>query len=207
MKTAHHRHPIGGYTDEDRASWIHCATVDEMRYGGSDCVVVAGGPSARTEKHHPNYMAHWTIGCNRAVEFCRPDFAACFEPRKDTDVWACVKARPIPWVLSHITRDHPRLLLTPSKEDMKITGNAPLTFGQSPFYSMVAAVLMGFDTIGVLGLDMTRDRYNYKLGLEEAAYEGVCEFAKAQGSRIINLNPDSRLQAIPTGTWQEVRRK
>lgn len=215
MKIAHHRHPIGGYTDEDRATWIHFATVDEMRllFGGSDCAIVAGGPSSKgagpssTDELHANYMAHWTIGCNRAVEFCRPDLAACFEPRKDLDVWAVIKACPIPWVLSHISRDHQRLVLTPSKEDMKIAANAPLEFGQSPFYSMVSAVLMGFDTIGVIGLDMTRDRYNFKLGLEEAAYEGVCEFAESQGSRIINLNPDSRLQAIPKGGWEEIRGK
>lgn len=213
------------WTDSDRASWRYACTLSGMRnwWKGSDCVVVGGGPSAEAEDywvHHDDtgrgwtrYDQRWTIACNRSVSFCSPDFAACFEPRHDDkneekgDVWPLVKAAGVPFVLSHIPRDHPRCVLAPAKETMRQATVAPSGFGQSVFFATYCAIMLGFETIGLIGLDLTRDRYPAKLDREEVAYAGLRLFANEQDCRLINLNPQSRLTSIPTGSWEEVRRK
>ncbi len=226
------------WTDKERASWRHCCTLDQMRgwWKGSDCVVVAGGPSARVQPREyeqirdiaaavtalaDNYHTHWTIGCNRAVTTCRPDFAACFEQRKDRDVWDVVLAAGVPFVLSHISRDHPRTVITGPKMDVVswITGDTPKTgrhpnekgdmwLGQSTFCAIAAAVVLGFDTIAVIGLDLTDDRFGRRLLMHsEKCYAGLLDVAQDAGSRLINLNPHTNLQAIPIGSWTEVRTK
>lgn len=212
------------WTDEDRASWRSACTLESMRgwWAGSDCVVVGGGPSAIDRCHKiiasggagymPTFNDHWTIGCNRACRFASPDFAACFEPRKDTDVWDVVIASSATFILSHIPRDHPRTILTPSKDDLRDTAKAPAHFGQCPFFAIACAIRLGFQTIGVIGLDLTEDRYprtrrTTEWKTSEEAYHALAIYAVVHGSRLINLNPQTKLQAIPIGSWAEVRRK
>ena len=207
------------WTDEERATWRYACTLSGMRnwWKGSVCVVVGGGPSAMIcypdMPTRSEYANHWTIGCNRSVSFCQPDFAACFEPRKDDqhpergEVWELIQAASVPFVLSHITRDHPRCILTPSKDAMREAAGTTARFGQSPYFAVYCAIMLGFETVGIIGVDLTRDRYPRKLQLEEKCYAGLRRFAGSQGCRLINLNPRSRLTVIERGTWGEVRRK
>ncbi len=215
------------WTDTDRASWTHATTLQDMRdwWKGSDCIIVAAGDSGNPTNwdtawpgFQHAYATHWTIGCNRAARYCLPDFTMCMEPRKDTKVWTVVSAlSALPFVLSHIPRPHPRTVLVGEKGDVRnwIYGPDPerkeagnMNLGQSTFYAMAAAIVLGFETIGVIGLDIPEGRYPGGMVLQiEAAYAGIRDIAEAEGRRILNLNPVSRLKALATGGWEEVRTK
>ena len=213
------------WTDEDRASWRTCCTLESMRgwWAGSDCVVVGGGPSAAVSRlrHEEFSGSYWTIGCNRAATFAYTDFAACFEPRKDRDVWEVAKASSATFLLSHIPRDHPRTILTGPKMDVVSwidrstpridrhpTEKGQMWLGQSTFCALAAVLVLGFEIIGVIGLDLSEDRFGKRLLRQsERCYSGLLQIAKARGRRIINLNPHTRLQAFPLGGWDEVRTK
>ena len=217
------------WTDEDRASWRSACTLDSMRgwWAGSDCVVVGGGPSA-DPMHRAGEFAPWedlwSIAVNRAAGWFRPDFAACFEPRSDTAVWETIKDTPA-FVISHRTRPHPRVILTPPKDDVEpwITGKvtmqatqrarfphppARLALGQGTFFAIAAALCLGFETVGVIGLDLTKTVYD-RDGLRdaEAAYSALMKLAESMGRRIINLNKSSRLRSLRKGGWGEIRTK
>ena len=207
---------VSRWTDEERATWTHGGTLSTVRgwWSDSDCVIVAGGPSA-LEVDPLVYAEAWTITCNRAAVFAQPDFALCVEPRKDAEAWAAVAASSPAMVLSHIERPHPRTILTGSKKDVRpwiydsqpgIIEGPELALGQSTFFAMSAAIVLGFQTIGVIGLDLTEDRYP-NLRQSESAYLMLRRIANAEGRRIINLSPITRLRAIPAGRWDEVRGK
>jgi len=202
-------HPPEGYTDAERATWRHRFTLDEMAgsWWGEDCVVVGGGPSAaeaiRWQLFHREY---WTIGCNRAAVY-NVDIAACFEPRKDWPLWDAIKHTPA-LVLSHIPRDHPRVILTPGKQDIRDACGGPPAFGQSVYFATYCALVLGFETVGVIGLDLTPDRYRVPdVRLSNGAYRSLREFAEGRGQRVINLSRKSRVKALTAGGWEEVRRK
>jgi hypothetical protein len=179
----------------------------------------------------PMYVDIWTIACNRAVTFSSPDFAVCIEPFANP-VWPIMrKANPL-LVFSHICKDRrgnqpfPRIVQMPGKDPGEWifdpatddewtwrlkdqpTGTAykPFTLGQSPFYAAALAILMGFETIGLIGVDLTEDRYPDVRG-PNRVYGRLAKIAEALGSRLVNLSPDSRLESIPQGTWQEIRTK
>jgi hypothetical protein len=85
-------------------------------------------------------------------------------------------------------------------------------YGQSTFFAIRSAITLGFETIGVIGLDLTEDRYpRTRRETEwkqcEEAYGALAIYAVVHGSRLINLNPKTNLQAIPLGSWSEVRCK
>jgi hypothetical protein len=82
----------------------------------------------------------------------------------------------------------------------------PLKLGQSPFYAAAFAILMGFETVGLIGVDLTEDRYPDVRG-PNRVYGRLAKIAETLGSRLVNLSPDSRLESIPQGTWQEIRTK
>ncbi len=206
---------------------------------GEDCLVVGCGPSAvlyeyiRGDRAHQlgHYRTRWTIGCNRAVKFCSPDFAVCVEPRRDRGMWDIIaEANPL-IVFSHIDRPHPRAVLIGSKDVAEwlhdtdqqwdyITKTLPaaedrkplpvayerLRLGQSPFYAAAVAILLGFETIGLIGVDLTEDRYP-DVTKPNVAWGRLAAIATELGSRIINLNPDSRLETVPMGEWGEIRTK
>lgn len=192
---------------------------------GEDCVVVGCGPSAEPHRWEgptstPRWQDHWTIGCNRAVTFCSPDFAVCVEPRRDHEVWNIMREVSPLIVFSHIDKPHPRAVLIGSKDVRAWLGydrspcdgsiaepiGPPLRLGQSPFYAAAVAILLGFETIGLIGVDLTEDRWPNP-HKENEAWGRLAEVAKALGSRIVNLNPESRLETVPAGQWEEVRCK
>lgn len=209
--------------------------LDSLRnwMSGEDCVVVGCGPSARSNgdvsstPHAAKIWedgpcdtrqfrwfqekadSYWTIGCNRSVIYCSPNFAVCIEPSRDKSCWNVVAETSPFIVFTHIERPHPRAVLIPSKDvrtwfsgGIEPEGDR-LRLSQSPFFATAAAVLLGFETIGLIGIDLTEDRWP-DVRVENEAYGRLAELASGLGSRIINLNPDSRLTALPMGTWEEI---
>lgn len=202
---------------------------------GNDCVVVGCGPSAYAEYTHTAAASMqqqvpvprcWTIACNRAVTFASPDFAVCVEPHRDKTIWNIMAEAPVFAVFSHVTPEHihprgakkihPRFVHITCSDVLQWIDIAPLLddgkrrlrLGQSTFWALAVAIVLGFETIGVIGLDLTEDRFKDKqLATSEDAYGRLRTIAESMGRRIINLNPESRLKALPSGTWEEVRRK
>ena len=194
---------------------------------GEDCVIVGCGPSARRGVMMPanftgkkiEYPAHlvyeklWTIGCNTSVPFCSPDFVVCVEPPRDTAMWELMrKANPL-ILFSHIEmKDIPRVVKIDCANVREwLTPNDPrpddtLRLGQSPFFAAAVAIHLGFETIGLIGVDLTEDRYP-DLRRPNKAWGELAAIATGQGSRIINLNPESRLETVEKGGWEEIKSK
>ena len=197
---------------------------------GQDCVVVGCGPStadkssiaegypledAVTTRMMMRYEHRWTIGCNRSVPICSPDFAVCVEPARDKAIWHVI-AEASPFVIfSHIERPHPRAVQINSKDvrtwvgpEAWREGVEPLRLGQSAFYAAAVAMLMGFETIGLIGVDLTDDRYaESDAKRANDAYARLAGVAGGMGSRLVNLSTSSRLTSIPSAGWEDIRTK
>ena len=192
---------------------------------GEDCVVVGCGPSAQEVARdcpkgwEGDYAPHWTLACNRSVEFAQPDFAVCVEPARDP-LWKLIRQHAPLIVFSHIwdnrygVRPLSRMVKIGSKNVLDWltpghTNPAALTLAQCPFFATACAVLLGFETIGLIGVDMTNDETHTwpNVDRENLAYGRLADVASSMGSRISNLSPTSRLTSIPHGSWEEVNRK
>lgn len=196
--------------------------LDDLRgwMKGEDCVVVGCGPSATKAAGAwtTEFDERWTICCNRSVRMVSPDFAVCVEPYR-LPIWKLIREHAPLIVFSHVAgdarREPPcqRIVKIGSKNvaDWLTPGSdiQDLRLGQCPFYAIACAILLGFETIGVIGVDFanTEDRNWPNVDRENAAYGKLATIATAQGSRIINLSPTSRLTSVPQGSWEEVRRK
>jgi hypothetical protein len=187
---------------------------------GCDCVVVGGGPSGTHYALTGPVEHHWTIGCNRSVHYVnlRPDFAVIIDDHNDP-VWEDVK----PWRVAYYFTPHPPHKKLPKRlvqignfdadselapEDRRDLLRMPtLHIAQSPFYALAVATYLGFDTVGLIGVDLTEDRWPKVDGINRAYGELVQMLGTEYGTRFINLSPDSRLEAIPQGSWEDVRTK
>ena len=182
--------------------------------------MVGCGPSADPSATY--YADYWTVGCNRSVRFCRPDFAICVEPPRDREVWGAIRDSSPLVVFSHVatrrdgTRLHPRVVAfdetVNAARDVRpwLTGcssdpDDPLRLEQSPFYAAAAAALLGFERIGLVGVDLTADRYgDNTMRKSEAAWSRL---NRITNGRIVNLSSQSRLEAIPRAELDEIRPK
>ena len=186
---------------------------------GEHCLIVAPGPSASYVPQE-RYVSSWTIGCNRAVSICAPDFAVCVEPPNDRDCWSIIAAASPLFVFSHHEKRHPRVVLINNRDALPDLGlptpkndkGAPLylRFGSSVFYATVAALVLGFERIGLIGVDLDPKPRNYAPAFVDAfnaAFVSLDEIACARGQRIVNLNLESRLVAVEKVTWDTMRRK
>ena len=192
---------------------------------GEDCVVVGCGPSAAGPPSLPwnwvgNEKEWWTICCNRSVVNHPTDFALCVEPYRDAEVWAAVHAANPLIVFTHLSetasgrKAHPRSVKIGSKDVLEwlqpsgIKNKEPLRLGQSPFYAAAVAIFLGFENIGIIGVDWTADRCTDDEATRgNKAWRRLWEVAHVLGSRISNLSPTSRLKTIPQGEWQDIRTK
>jgi hypothetical protein len=172
-------------------------------------------------ERHCGFHRNWTIGCNRSVSFSHPDFGVCIEPFVDP-LWKLMRQAAPFAVLSHICEDrrgnrpHPRIVkmlgkdvaqwVTDKPAELPQDSTHPLIMGQSPFYAIAFAVMLGFETIGVIGVDLTEDRYPDPTPASKG-YARLGKVAKHLGSRVINLNPDSRMTGLEFGEWKEIRPK
>ena len=73
-------------------------------------------------------------------------------------------------------------------------------------WKRAVAILLGFETIGLIGVDLTEDRYP-NVDRPNHEWGRLAGIAEAMGSRIINLNPDSRLTSVASGGWGEIATK
>lgn len=180
---------------------------------GEDALVVGAGPSAWKVAQHV-YASHWTFGCNRAAAWCHPDFAVCFEPPGDSDCWDVVHASRPTFVLTHNGFKHPRAIELGSNDVCAwlFPGEKRdrLVLGMSPFYAAAAAMMMGCERIGLIGVDLTRDRFsnnNYVENAVRPAWRDLATLARERGQEIVNLNSTSRLEVIQHGDWKRIRGK
>lgn len=170
---------------------------DLMR--GEHALVVAPGPSAlRVSQDY--FEGHWTFGCNRAVAFCRPDFAVCVEPARDR-VWSVIRASRPTLVFTHTDRVKVARAVHIDRDLVTYfnTERTQLRLGMSPFYGTAVAMLMGFDRIGLVGVDLDgNERFsnpNFQREWEDKWGE-LNRIAIERGQDIVNLNTRSKLQAV-----------
>lgn len=179
-----------------------------------DAVVVGCGPSATDAENEIAYHRFWTFGCNRAVRFCEPDFGVCIEPPRDAEIWRTMRFAPLPMVFSQHSKRHPRVVEI-SVKDVRAWfhwddgDDKPLRISQSGFFATAVALFLGFETVGLIGLDMTAPVHDSKgeLGRINDAFMRLRGIAEAHDQRLLNLSPASRLATIERGPWSEMRRK
>jgi len=199
---------------------------------GSDCVVVASGPSADPGVYTTpedqeecyvfpmaaDYAERWTLGTNRAATFCHPDYAIAIDPYDDP-VWAEMQPYTAPVYFTGrdpATCPAPRAIQIGNfaeaeelqlRRDGHMLLHVPVqSIAQCPFFALSVAAYLGFETIGVIGVDLSEDRWPDVTRINET-YALMVETCKKQGSRVINLSPESRCTGIPAGKWEEVRGK
>ena len=183
-------------------------------FRGEDAIVVAPGPSSREPGWSEAYRSHWTIGCNRAVGYCEPDVAVCVEPFVDT-IWRTIRACSAATVFSHLCKDrrgrqpHPRIAQFPTKNvaawfDPGTTDD--LQCAMSPFWAAGVACWLGFSRVALIGVDLTKDRWPDPWR-ENRKWAALRQLLEAQGTFLFNLNPASRLEAIPAPQFLRLRGK
>lgn len=178
---------------------------------GEHCIVVCPGPSAGKIPHH-RYQSTWTITCNRAASFGSPDFAVCVEPPNDKDCWSVIDAAAPMFVFSQHTRRFSRVITWAGRPAWKMIHDQcsrKIEVGSSAFFAGIAAIALGFDRIGFIGLDLDPKRFSSP-AFRQAAENGfgeLAEEAKFRHSRILNLNPRSHLKALEHGSFDQIKRK
>jgi hypothetical protein len=188
-------------------------TMDSLRgwMSGEDCVVMGCGPSLQ-ETPLDLLQSRWTIGCNRSVLYHRPDFALCVEPPRDKEVWEAIRqASPI-LVFSHLEqpgRPHPRMVYINGKDvrkwwDPKHAQGDRLSVGQSPFMAAAAAAWLGFVRVGLIGVDLTKDRYG-DTSVCGRMWGTLRTFLEGHGTTLVNLSPASRLETVPKADWAAIQ--
>lgn len=185
-------------------------------FRGEHCVVVAPGPSSREPEFQGFYRSRWTIGCNRAVKYCDPDFALCVEPFRDP-IWPIMRESTAALVFSHLCKDrrgrqpHPRIVefssknvldwFRPDREDRK----QGLWCAMSPFWGVAVAAWLGFDVVGLVGVDLTPDRY-HEVWRENEKWSGLIDVIP-ETTQVVNLSPRSRLNAVGKGLPDQINIK
>lgn len=176
-------------------------------FRGEDAVVVGCGPSSG------GGGPRWTFGCNRAANDWSTDFGICVEPARDP-AWKSLKKTATPFVFTHqpVVRGrgpHPRMVQVPGTDVTKwfepFEGDR-LWLGQSPFYGAAVAAYLGFETVGLIGVDLTEDRYP-DAARPSKAYCRLRDLLEQQGTRLVNLSPASRLEGIEKADWDVIRSK
>lgn len=193
-------------------------------FAGEDCIVVGCGPSVYSFGRL-TYDRHWTIGCNKSVRMCSPDFVVCVEPAyKGRDSWEAVVEVSPAFVFTHVEsmrdgrKPHPRVIpldpnsnggrdVIPWVSGKKNESGDLLRLSQSPFFGAALAAVLGFETVGLIGVDLTVDRYPC-VKREERQWGRLAEFLYDQtGAKLVNLSEESRLTSVPRGGLHDIRPK
>lgn len=199
-------------------------TIESLRgwMRGQDCVVVGCGGSARFGAVFDAisfFNTRWTVACNRAVQFIRADFVCCVEPWRDKDLWRIVREESNPFIVfTNQAAENPERGRFVHTRAVKIdTQNVlrwltpdvdgELRLGQSPWYATAVAAYLGFETVGLIGVDFDDERRWPQVNRENTKWRELADACATLGTRVIQLNPRSRLTSIERGTWEEVRTK
>lgn len=183
--------------------------LDDLRglMHGQDCVVVGAGPSAmRAPKGY--YDSRWTIGCNRSVTWCAPDFAVCVEPRND-NAWKIIKAAAPLFTFTHLNDACHRCIEIDTDVSKWLPGiDGKLKLGMSPFYGAAVAIALDFQRIGLLGVDLDGDGGKYSNGKFqrewEQAFGMLRKCSEELGITLRNLNPQSHLTALQVADPRDI---
>ena len=200
--------------------------LDDMQgwFAGCDVVVAGCGPSVKRNAPWMRRLAaeHWTIACNRAAIWFQPTFAVCMERAADP-IWNALdphdamalfthrpvapqrggRKRPCPPRSVNLACKDVRSFLEPHEYTRdRMNG---LALNQATFYGIAVAAHLGFQTIGVAGLDLSGDRWPTDLHIEEAAYTRLRGIVERKGGRILNLSEESRLESFQRGTWDDIQ--
>jgi len=182
-------------------------------FSGADCVVVGCGPSAAGVAGLCEPL--WTIACNRSVQLVRSDFAVCVEPFVSR-LWPVMRAAGVPFVFAHICEDrrgrrpHPRIVQFDSKNVLdwfapeRTDRSSELWCAMSPFWAAAVGAWLGFERVGVIGVDLTEDRYP-DVRRENAAWQALRNLVIGR-TTILNLSRCSRLDILG-GHWTDFRPK
>lgn len=180
---------------------------------GEHGLVVAPGPSS-LEVPTERFYSHWTIGCNRALPYCFPDFAVCIETGKNP-AWRVVQAHRPLVTFTHLGDSPP----CPVRQMVRISMNvnewlpfdaqSKLFLGMSPFFAAAVGVYMGMKRVGLVGVDLHRNHYPQQKFRDdfEDRWTRLVATANHYGTELVNLNPTSSLQAVPKAGWETMRAK
>jgi len=185
-------------------------------FRGEDCVVVAPGPSSHDPQAFDFYCQVWTIACNRAVTYAAAELAVCVEPFRDP-MWPILRASSPMVVFSHLCenrrgqRPHPRIVKFPDKDILpwfdETRPGDPLWCAMSPFWGVAVATFLGFDLVGIIGVDLLDPERWVDIHREQRHWKDLVDLAERKGTRVIQLNPKSALEVVPVGSWDEIRKK
>lgn len=187
-------------------------------FAGHDCIVIAPGPSAQRYVDVDLSENYWTIGCNRATAAHQTTMAVCFEPFRDKDCWAAIGRSPAVMAFSHISKNprshppgqqpHPRIVQVPGRNVAKWFGEkGELALSMSPFFAAGVAGYLGFQTVGLIGVDLTRQRFGKDVRRFCEPWARLDEMLQRHGSRIVNLVEDSRLDTVARATTDSIKGK
>lgn len=184
------------------------------RYAGEDCLVVAPGQSSKNDDMVEAYGSRWVIGCNSAVDYCKPDFAVCVE-RPNDPLWPMIygsQARAVFTKYYGNTRhekrlDHPKIVDIPSRNMCKwfdeLPHRTPIPCTMSPMWAVAVAAYLGFETVGLVGVDLTPERFA-RIVRPNMVWKEVAGYLP---TIILNLSTGSRLTSVPQGSVGQVRKK
>lgn len=183
-------------------------------FRGEDCMVLGCGPSVRFDSRV------WTIGCNRSAVEHPVDIAACFEPPLwDPAIWEAINRTAPMLVLAHVmTKGRgpralpvcPRAVVMPNKVPPTWwdIGGGMKHPGQAPWFAAAIAGWMGFERVGLVGVDLTPPRFgDEEVKRANEKYGELAEFLAARGTKLVNAGHPSisRLTCLPFST--EIRPK
>ena len=196
---------------------------------GRDCLVFGDGPSTHDLASRQWFGGFWRIACNRAVRVIDPDFAVCVEPpRRDRELWREIldagavatftkqdmAAKWWPGVVlieNGLARSQQRVI-----DDFRTwVGPEPRQFGgehlkaqMSPAWAVGVAAHLGFETVGLVGVDLTGDRWG-DLSRWEERWAELVKLCAAAGTRVIQCSAASNLKAVPfvPNPFDEIRRR
>jgi hypothetical protein len=184
-------------------------------FSGEDAVVVAPGPSSKAPDIYDQLKTRWTLVCNRAVTYVSVDIGICVEPFRDK-VWPIMRSAAPMVVFSHLCQDRrgrqpfPRIVEFPSKDVLswfaprRVGVDPPLWAAMSPFWATAVASWLGFETIGLIGVDLNDGSRWHMVTRENHQWERLLDLLP---SKVVNLSKESRLTAVLQGDFEDIRNK
>ena len=192
-----------------------------------DCIVVAPGPSLMASRVIASagrqlLAGFWTIAANRAATMIDADYVVCFEPAADP-IWseldlrgvsACFTHRPTGSMRGARKRPPPQRSVNVDSKDVRsfldpgARSAAPadvLKLAQSTFYALAVAAHLGFRNIGLMGADMSPDRFGPRMDDIEHAYTRLRGIIERRGQRVWNLSEASHLESFQRARLSQIR--
>lgn len=182
------------------------AGVDDLRgrHRGETCTVLGCGPSL--DGWRPTGGA--VIACNRAM-MRRPgaNYGVCIEA-EDDPIWSEIDLENVGTLIAQHARN-PETVVVQVRDVREWFPGCPgrrMRTRMSPFWAAGLALVMGFNLIRIVGVDMTPDRYDsVRTAKANRAWQNLAGLARWCGSELVNIAPPdvSRLALphAPEASW------